>query len=90
MVLMEIHSIFVNRKNAITKLLAQKGGAMASERREQLIGASIEIDLILKTLEYYDKNHLKMDNSINLMKNPDDENTDIFKISEAFKRRGGF
>jgi hypothetical protein len=78
MVLMEIHNIFLNRKNNILQMLKNQEGTIALEKKHELIGAMCEIDLVLKTLEYYSINGRKESNEINLLTNPEEDHESLF------------
>lgn len=56
MTLMEIHTIFENRKNSMMQLLNCPDKSLALDKRKEIEGAVNEIELFLKTIEYYSKN----------------------------------
>ncbi len=78
MVLMDIHNIFLNRKSNIMQMLKEQEGAIALDKKHELIGAMNEIDLVLRTLEYYNTNGKKDNNDINLLTNPEEDHESIF------------
>ena len=77
MVLTEIHGIFLNRKNNILQMLKCEDGAIALEKKHELIGAMNEIDLVLRTLEYYNTNGHREVKDINLLSNPEEEHDNL-------------
>jgi len=83
MALMEIHNIFLNRKNNIIQMLKNQEGSIALDKKHELIGAMNEIDLVLKTLEYYNTNGKRETGEINLLNNPVDDREPLF--SRLFK-----
>jgi hypothetical protein len=88
MVLMEIHTIFENRKNSILQILNCSEKSLALEKRKELEGAVNEIELFLKTLEYYSNgtsNSKKEAPLGNLMRSPEGDDKEGF-----FNRFGGF
>jgi hypothetical protein len=85
MVLTEIHSIFLNRKNNILQMLKNQESCIALDKKHELIGAMNEIDLVLKTLEYYNTCGRKDTGGINLMTNPEEDRESFF--SRLFKGR---
>ena len=92
MVLMEIHTIFENRKNSILHILNCSDKSLAFEKRKELEGAVNEIELFLKTLEYYSNgtaNSKKEAPLCDLMKNPegDDDKSSFFNRFNGFFKR---
>lgn len=85
MALMDIHDIFLNRKSNIMQMLKEQEGAIALDKKHELIGAMNEIDLVLKTLEYYNTNGKKDTDGINLLTNQEDERESLF--SRVFRGR---
>lgn len=82
---MDIHDIFLNRKSNIMQMLKEQEGAIALDKKHELIGAMNEIDLVLKTLEYYNTNGKKDTDGINLLTNQEDERESLF--SRVFRGR---
>jgi len=90
MVLMEIHTIFENRKNSIRQILDSSSKSIALDKRRELEGAVNEIELFLKTLEYYSNNHhvRKEAPLTNLMKDTgEDDRKDFFSRFNGFFKR---
>lgn len=85
MVLTDIQNIFVNRKNNILQMLKSQEGTIALDKKHELMGAMNEIDLILKTIDYYNVSGKKDVNDINLLTNPEEDHESIF--SRLFKGR---
>lgn len=85
MVLTDIQNIFVNRKNNILQMLKSQEGTIALDKKHELMGAINEIDLILKTIDYYNVSGKKDVNDINLLTNPEEDHESIF--SRLFKGR---
>lgn len=90
MVLMEIHTIFENRKNSILHILNNSDKSMALEKRKEYEGALNEIELFLKTLEYYSNgtaSSKKEAPTCDLMKNTEEEKEGFFSRFNGFFKR---
>lgn len=87
MVLTDIHNIFVNRKSNIIQMLKEQEDSITFEKKHELMGAMNEIELILKTIEYYKTNGKKETSEINLLHNPEEEehNTIFARIFKGKK-----
>jgi len=53
MVLMDIYKIFEKRKRNMQELLENNSHSIALEKKQEIRGAVAEIDIFLRTLEYY-------------------------------------
>jgi hypothetical protein len=53
MSLMEIYKIFEKRKLTFQELVKNNGHSLALDQKQKIRGAIDEIDMFLKTLEYY-------------------------------------
>ena len=88
MPLMEIHSIFLRRKNRIERLLKYQEAALEKSRKQELQGAVNEIDLFLKTLEYYSIHPSADNQGIKLMANPEAGNPSLIEtVSQLLKKK---
>jgi hypothetical protein len=88
MVLMDIHDIFRNRKSSIQEMLKNSEGSIALEKKHEMIGAINEIDIMLRTLEYYNV-HGRKDSTqqLNLLSNSDSEKGFFSRFSDALKKK---
>jgi hypothetical protein len=92
MVLMEIHTIFENRKNSMLQILKNQEKSIALEKKQELKGAVNEIELFLKTLEFYSNNNSVRKEAplTNLMKDTDKDDDDrkgFFSRFDGFFKR---
>jgi hypothetical protein len=91
MVLMEIHTIFENRKNSMLQILKNQERSIALEKKQELKGAVNEIELFLKTLEFYsNNNNVQKEAPLgNLMKDidGDDDRKGFFSRFDGFFKR---
>lgn len=53
MVLMDIYKIFEKRKRNMEELLQNNSHSIALEKKHEIQGAVAEIDIFLRTLEYF-------------------------------------
>jgi hypothetical protein len=88
MPLSELQRIFVNRRNNILHILKTQNGTIALDKKHQLQGALSEIELFLRTIEYYNKDGNLCNTEPHLMTNPDEEPQPFFsRLGNAFKKK---
>jgi hypothetical protein len=88
MSLTELHTIFVNRRNNILHILKCQEGSIALDKKHELKGALCEIELFLRTIEYYNKNGIRENAEPHLLTNPDEMPESFFsRMGDFFRKR---
>jgi hypothetical protein len=88
MSLSELHTIFKNRRNNILHILKCQEGTIAIDKKHELKGALCEIELFLRTIEYYNKNGVRENTEPHLLTNPEETPEPFFsRVGDIFRKR---
>ena len=88
MSLTELHTIFVNRRNNLLHILKRQNGSLALDKKHELQGALSEIELFLRTIDYYNKAGMSEADRPHLLTNPDEMQESFFsRVGGIFRKK---